>query len=117
MLIKGHIVERFLNSAPKAVKMLEEGFEDVLTVLSLPLSLRRRLRTTNGLERMHEELRRRERVIRIFPNEESICRLMGALLMETNEGWQTGRMYLNLAEYLAQKAEKADTPKTLSAAS
>lgn len=117
VLIKNHIVERFLNSAPKAVKTLEEGFEDVLTVLSLPLSLRRRLRTTNGLERLNEELRRRERVIRIFPNEESICRLMGALLMETNEEWQTGRIYLNLAEYLAQKADKADTPKTLSAAS
>lgn len=117
VLIRDHIAGRFLESAPKAVETLEEGFEDVMAVLSLPLPLRRRLRTTNGLERLNEELRRRERVIRIFPNEESICRLMGALLMETNEEWQTGRIYLNLAEYLAQKADKADTPKTLSAAS
>ena len=42
---------------------------------------------------------------------------MGALLMETNEEWQTGRLYLNLAEYLAQKAEKIANPKTLPAAS
>ena len=88
-----------------------------MAVLSLPLSIRRRLRTTNGLERLNEELRRRERVIRIFPNEQSIYRLMGALLMETNEEWQTGRMYLDLAEYLAQRVEKADTKAKLSVAS
>ena len=117
VLIKDHIVERFLESAPKAVNTLEEGFEDVLAVLSLPISIRRRLRTTNGLERLNEELRRRERVIRIFPNEQSIYRLMGALLMETNEEWQIGRMYLDLAEYLAQRVEKADTKAKLSAAS
>jgi transposase-like protein len=47
---------------------LEEGFDDALAVLSLPEKYRVRLRTTNGMERLHEEIRRRERVIRIFPN-------------------------------------------------
>jgi len=117
VLIKDRIVERFGESAPKAVKTLDEGFEDVLAVLSLPPSIRRRLRTTNGLERLKEELRRRERVIRIFPNEQSVDRLMGALLMETNEEWLTGRVYLNLTEYLAQKTQGTDTKKELSAAS
>lgn len=79
--------------------------------------MRRRLRTVKGLERPSEELRRRERVIRIFPNEQSIYLLMGALLMETNEKWQTGRMYLNLTAYMAKKGEKDVAPKSLSAAS
>ena len=117
VLIRDHIDGRFLESDPKAVEMLEEGFEDGLAVLSLPLPLRRRLRTTNGLECVNEELRRRERVIRIFPNDQSLYRLMGALLMESHEEWQTERMYLNLTEYLAQKAETTDTTAELSVAS
>lgn len=56
-----------------------------LAVLSLPLSIRRRLRTINGLERLNGEPRRRERVIGIFPNEQSVDRMMAAPLMETNE--------------------------------
>ncbi|WP_415579359.1 transposase, partial [Hydrogenibacillus schlegelii] len=64
------------------VKVLEEGFDDVTAVLVLPDRYRRRLRTTNGVERLNEEIRRRERVIRIFPNRESVIRLLGALLME-----------------------------------
>jgi transposase-like protein len=117
LMLRNRITERFQESAPKAVKVLEEGFDDVMSVLSLPPSLRRRLRTTNGLERVNEELRRRERVIRIFPNEQSLYRLLGALLMEIHEEWQTGRAYLNLNEYLVQKTEPRDTTAELSAAS
>ena len=117
VIIRDRIAEQFLKSAPKAVKVLEEGFEDVIAVLSLPLSIRRRLRTTNGLERVNEELRRRERVIRIFPNEQSLIRLMGALLMEIHEAWQTGHVYLNLTEYLAQKTEPANDTVEISVAS
>lgn len=117
VIIKDRIAEQFLKSTPKAVEVLEEGFEDVIAILSLPLSIRRRLRTTNGLERVNEELRRRERVIRIFPNEQSLIRLMGALLMEIHEGWQTGRAYLNLTEYLAQKTEPTNDTVEISVAS
>ena len=117
LMLRNRITERFQESAPKAVKVLEEGFDDVMSVLSLPPSLRRRLRTTNGLERVNEELRRRERVIRIFPNEQSLYRLLGALLMEIHEEWQIGRAYLNLNEYLVQKTEPRDTTAELSAAS
>ena len=56
-------------------------------------------------------------MIRIFPNEQSLYRLIGALLMEIHEEWQTGRMYLNLAEYLSQKAETVNTNRELSAVS
>lgn len=70
-------------------------------MLSLPFSVRRRLRTTDGIERLNEEIRRRERVIRIFPNEDFLYRLLGALLMETHDAWQSGKVYLDLAAYLS----------------
>ena len=89
----------FSGKAEKALERLEGGFEDATAVLSLPERYRKRLRTTNGMERLNEEIRRRERVIRIFPNRASAERLLGALLMEQDEAWSTGRVYLEMAEY------------------
>ena len=80
-------VERFGKSAPKVVACMEDGFEDAMAVMSLPEKYRKKLRTTNMPERNNEEVRRRERVIRIFPNDESALRLIGALLAERNEVW------------------------------
>ena len=91
-------IERFGKSAPKAVACLEEGFTDAMAVMALPEAYRRRLRTTNMQERLNEEIRRRERVIRIFPNDESALRLMGALLAEFNETWAE-RLYINMDEF------------------
>jgi transposase-like protein len=85
--------------AGKAMVCLEAGFEDAVAVLALPVRYRRRLRTTNSVERVNEELRRRERVIRIFPNRESGLRLLSALLMELDESWSTGKVYLDMSEY------------------
>ena len=62
--------------------VLENGFADATAVLELPKRYRTKLRTTNSLERVNEEIRRRERVIRIFPNRESSLRLLGAYLLE-----------------------------------
>jgi len=115
-MIRDSIISRFQQSAPKAITVLEEGFDDVLAVLSLPFPLRRRLRTTNGIERLNEEIRRRERVIRIFPNEESLYRLIGALLMEMHDAWQTGRIYLDLSDYLSEEADPVQSNKQLSVA-
>ena len=111
VLLRDNILLRFQQEAPKAAALLEESFEDVMAVLSLPYAMRRRLRTTNGIERLNEEIRRRERVIRIFPNEESLSRLIGALLMEINDGWQSGKVYLDLNAYLAQQP-LVDKPAT-----
>lgn len=91
-------IEKFGKSAPKAVACLEEGFPDAMAVMALPEKYRRRLRTTNMQERLNEEIRRRERVIRIFPNDESALRLMGALLAEFNETWAE-RLYINMDEF------------------
>ena len=91
-------VAHFEKSAPKAVACLEDGFEDALSVIVLPEQYRQRLRTTNMQERLNPEIRRRERVIRIFPNAESALRLVGALLAEQNESW-AGRRYLDMDEF------------------
>ncbi|SCY00294.1 Transposase, Mutator family [Legionella israelensis DSM 19235] len=69
-----------------------------MVVMALPEKYRKRLRTTNMQERINEEIRRRERVIRIFPNDDSAWRLIGALLAEQNEQWQS-RRYLNMDEF------------------
>jgi transposase-like protein len=90
--------ELFAKSAPKAVACLEEAFDDAMAVMTLPDKYRKRLRTTNMQERLNEEVRRRERVVRIFPNDDSAWRLIGALLAETNEQWQA-RRYLDMDEF------------------
>jgi putative transposase len=77
---------------------LEEHIEECLTCLSFPESHRRRIRTTNGLERFNQELKRRTRVVRIFPNRESCLRLVSALAVEQSEEWLTGRRYLDMEE-------------------
>jgi putative transposase len=92
------------GKADRALAILEEGLEDALAILSLPEKYRVRLRTTNGMERLNEEIRRRERVIRIFPNEASALRLIGALLAEHHEVWSTGKRYFDMTEYIEWKA-------------
>lgn len=98
-------IERFEKKAPKAVACLEEAFEDAMAVIALPEKYRKRLRTTNMQERLNEEIRRRERVIRIFPNDDSALRLIGALLAEQNEVWQE-RRYLDMDEFHDWLAER-----------
>lgn len=99
------------DKAAKAMRILEAGFDDVTAVLSLPEKYRKRLRTTNSVERLNEEVRRRERVIRIFPNRESVIRLIGALLMEQDEKWASGKKYLDMVEYLEWRESR---PKSVS---
>ena len=98
--------QAFGKSAPKAVAGLEAGFEDAMAVMALPEKYRKRLRSTNMQERLNEEIRRRERVIRIFPNDESALRLIGALLAEYNENWQE-RRYLDMDEFAEWAAARA----------
>ena len=89
--------------APKAVQLLDEGFNDITAVFSLPEAYRKRLRTSNSIERLNEEIRRRERVIRIFPNEESMDRLLGSLLIEQHEKWISGKTYFSMETYEREK--------------
>jgi putative transposase len=100
-------LESFESKASKAMGVLESGFDDAIAVIELPEKLRRRLRTTNSVERLNEEIRRRERVIRIFPNRDSVIRLIGAFLLDQHENWISGKKYLDMAEYKQWK-EKED---------
>jgi len=75
---------------------LEEDLEDALTCLSFPAEHRRRIRTTNGVERLNQELKRRTRVVRIFPHKASLLRLVTALAMEQSDEWVSGRRYLDM---------------------
>ena len=99
--------EKLEEKAPSALETLDEGFYDATAVLTLPEKYRKRLRTTNMLERFIQEIRRREKVIRIFPNMESAERLVGALCAETHEEWSTGRRYLNMDEYFEWRADRS----------
>jgi putative transposase len=105
--VRDRIIEKYESKAPKASALLDEAFDDITAVLALPLRYRKRLRTTNGAERLNQEIRRRERVIRIFPNEASAIRLMGALLMEQDEKWQTGRKYFDMELYYQTQGKES----------
>jgi putative transposase len=86
------------KSHEKVAEHLEEHLEECLACLSFPESHRRRIRTTNGLERFNQELKRRTRVVRIFPHRRSCLRLVTALAVEQSEEWLTGRRYLDIEE-------------------
>ena len=75
---------------------LEEGIEDCLRCVWFPTAHQARIRTTNGLERLSQELKRRTRVVRIFPNRESCLRLVTALAAEHSDEWLSGRRYLDV---------------------
>lgn len=91
----------FEERCSKAVALLESAFDDVTSVLVLPSKYHRLLRTTNSVERLNEEIRRRDRVIRIYPNRASCERLLGALLMEFDESMSSGKVYVDMAAYRA----------------
>jgi len=81
---------RWEASHPAVARLIEEGVEDCLACLAFPLAHRARIRTTNGLERLHEEIKRRTRVVRIFPNPEACLRLVTAFCVEQSEEWIGG---------------------------
>tara|TARA_B100001750_G_scaffold215555_1_gene199618 strand:- start:36 stop:1220 length:1185 start_codon:yes stop_codon:yes gene_type:complete len=90
------LVVRYQQQAPKLAEWAQENIPQGLTVFQLPQSHRVRLRTTNGLERLNREIKRRTRVASIFPNEQALLRLASALLVEIDDEWQTGKIYLNM---------------------
>jgi transposase-like protein len=87
-------VLKYEKSAARLSEWLAANIPEGLTVFSFPGSFRRLLRTTNGVERLHREARRRARLVSIFPNQASCLRLVSAVLNEISEEWLTGRTYL-----------------------
>ena len=89
-------VKKYRTTAPKLAEWLEANVPQGLSVFALPVGHRRRLRTSNMLERLNEEIKRRTRVAGLFPNEASALRLVSAVLMEISEEWETNRKYLTM---------------------
>jgi putative transposase len=80
---------------PHAVALLEEAEEEIFTFYDFPAEHRRQIYSTNPLERLNKELKRRSAVVGIFPNRQAVIRLLGALLMEQNDEWLVGRHYFS----------------------
>lgn len=94
------IISDYRDVAESAMNCLDEGFDDSMTIMILPEKIRKKVRTSNHIERLNRELKRRSRVIGIFPNTYSLNRLMGAVLMEQHELMQnTRRRILFLPDY------------------
>ena len=89
-------VQAWATDAPKLAQWAEDNLPEGFTAFDSPHAQRMRLRTTNGLERINREIKRRTRVASIFPNTASCLRLVSALLAECDEEWMTGKTYLNL---------------------
>lgn len=92
------VIVKYAKIAPKLADWMEKNIPEGLTVFAFPISHQRKLRTTNGIERLNRELHRRSAVVGIFPNEASCLRLISALLMEYHDEWQIGRVYLTFQD-------------------
>lgn len=108
---RNEIIENYKDVAEAAMACLDEGFADAMTVMVLPKHLRKYFRTSNHLERLNKELKRRSKVIGIFPNLASMMRLMGSVLIERNEVIQNMKAIFSPATYAAFLA--TDTPQKL----
>ncbi len=102
-------VEKNSKSAPRLAEWIEENIPEGLAVFALPGKHRRRMRTTNMLERLHEEIKRRTRVARLFPNEASLLRLVSAIEMELSEDWIAGKRYFDMNVEMENENESADS--------
>jgi putative transposase len=89
-------VQFYAKSAPKLANWMEENIPQGLAVYRLPSAHQRRMRTSNAIERVNQELKRRTRVASLFPNEASLLRLATALLCEMSNEWLTGKIYLDM---------------------
>ena len=89
-------VSCYSKTAPKLAAWMEENIPQGFTVFALPEAHRRRMRTSNAIERVNQELKRRTRVASLFPNESALLRLATALLCEMSNEWLTGKIYLNM---------------------
>jgi transposase-like protein len=115
----GSVLDRLRNPVPKVAQLLEGAEEDLLAFYRFPPSHWSKLRSTNPLERVNREVGRRSDVVGIFPNDASVIRLVGPLLMEQNDEWLVGRRYLSaesLALVLTDEAEHVKEVAELEAA-
>ena len=89
-------LKRWQDKYAKLCAWVEDNIGETLSFYSLPLGHHKHLKSTNMLERLNEEIKRRTRVVRIFPNEQSCLRLIRALAVETHENWIEAHRYLDM---------------------
>lgn len=97
--LRDAIIDDYQDVAMEAISILENGFEDSMTIMALPLKYRQSLRTSNIIERENGEVRKREQIIKIFPSKESAIRLLGAVLLDDHNDWSTRHRIFDLDEY------------------
>jgi transposase-like protein len=95
-------IEKYAKRAPEFSKWLEENIEEGLTIYQFPKEHWRKLRTSNGMERVNREIKRRTRVAVLFPNKESALRLVTGVIIEIHEEWITGKQYLEMSPLMTR---------------
>jgi putative transposase len=107
-----HVADQLRPRWPKLAALMDESEHDVLAYMAFPAQHRAKLHSTNPLERLNKEVKRRADVVGIFPNEASIVRLVGAVLLEQNDEWQLQHRYMQ-AEGMAELIAPPTAPETL----
>ena len=90
------VADQLRPKVPKLAVLMDEAEHDVLAYMTFPREHRQKLHSTNPIERLHAEVKRRTNVVGIFPNEAAITRLVGAILLEQNDEWAVSRRYMTL---------------------
>lgn len=102
---RDEIISEYQDIAPDAMEILDGGFWDAMNIMCLPFKYRKTLRTSNLLERENQELRKREKAIKVFPNAASALRLMGAVLMDHHDDWSARSRVFSMKEYYEHRDE------------
>lgn len=100
--MKRRAIEKYQKKAPEFARWLEANVDEGLTIYQFPAEHRKKLRTSNGIERVNKEIKRRTRVAVLFPNPASALRLVTGVIIEIHEDWVTGRQYLDMNALLRQ---------------
>jgi len=109
------LADEWRSSHPHVAAQIDEHIEECFACYAFPPAHRVRIRTTNGVERLNEEIKRRTRVVRIFPNREACLRLATALCAEQSDEWVTGKRYLDIGELRHWQRDHAPKEVTLTA--
>ena len=102
------VADQVRPKLPKLAALLDEAEEDVLAYMSFPKEHRAKIHSTNPLERLNGEIKRRTEVVGIFPNEDSIARLIGAVLFEQNDEWLSQHRYMQVEAFAQIDAAESD---------
>lgn len=97
--VRDRIIDDYKDKAPEAMECLDEGFEDSMTIMVLPYHLRKYYRTSNQVERINKEMKRRSKSIGVFSNTDSLLRMMGSLLIELNDNMQLKKIIFKPENY------------------